>query len=152
LGWPRTGINKQQAAAFCNSIGGRLPTEAEWEFAARGPDNLLYPFGNEYDIEKATLRKISPPPLGQKPGGASWVGALDMSGGVSEWVQDWYGPFQVSGQQDPEGPEHGEYGLAKGGNWFAHASYLVRAAYRERLPAATANSTVGVRCVISVGG
>jgi formylglycine-generating enzyme required for sulfatase activity len=80
--WPRETVIWQEAADFCLQRGARLPTEAEWEFAARGPDALIYPFGNEYDIHKVTLNKISPAPVGQVPEGASWVSALDMSGGI----------------------------------------------------------------------
>ncbi len=70
-----------------------------------------------------------------------------MSGGISEWVADWYGPYPSSRQIDPDGPSEGEARIARGGSWFAHAAFFVRAAYREVLPPDTATSTVGFRCV-----
>lgn len=145
--WPRSSVNWQQAADFCQSKGGRLPTEAEWEFAARGPDGLLYPWGNTYDIEKATLRKISPAPVAEKPAGASWVGALDMGGGIGEWVWDWYGPYTSESKEDPNGPVRGEFRLVRGGDWFAHASFFVRTTFRDPLDPDFSSSKVGFRCV-----
>ena len=145
--WPRESVTWQEAADFCAQRGARLPTEAEWEFAGRGPDVTIYPFGNQYDIHKATLNKISPVPVGQKPEGASWVGVLDMSGGIAEWVVDWYGSYPPETQTDPGGPPSGELRIARGGSWFAHAAYFVRTAFREALSPDYATSVVGFRCV-----
>ena len=145
-GYPRSSVTWRQAADICAWRGARLPTEAEWEFAARGPDALIYPYGDEYDIHKPTLRKISPAEVGQKPEGASWVGALDMSGGISEWVADYYGGYPSESQTDPRGPIDGEQRVARGGSWFAHAAYFVRTTYREVLSPDHATSTVGLRC------
>ncbi len=144
--WPRETVTWQQAADYCLQRGARLPTEAEWEFAARGPDGLIYPWGNAYDIHLATLRKISPAPVGEKPEGASWVGALDLAGGMSEWVSDWYGPYPSGAEEDPGGPPSGEFRVARGGNWFAHAAFFVRTTFREPLDPAYATTTVGFRC------
>jgi formylglycine-generating enzyme required for sulfatase activity len=145
--WPRESVTWQEAVDFCTWRGARLPTEAEWEFAGRGPDTLIYPFGDQYDIHKVTLRKISPPPVGQKPEGASWVGALDMSGGISEWVADWYGSYSPEAGTDPVGPPNGELRIARGGSWFAHAAYFVRTTFREPLTPDYATSVIGFRCV-----
>jgi formylglycine-generating enzyme required for sulfatase activity len=146
LTWPRETVNWQQAVDFCEQRGARIPTEAEWEYAARGPDGLIYPWGNEYDINKATLRKISPAPVGEKPEGASWVGALDMSGGIGEWVFDWYGAYPSDEVVDPSGPVDGELRLVRGGDWFAHASFLVRTTFRDPLDPEYSTSSVGFRC------
>ena len=146
LSWPRESVNWQQAADFCRKRGARLPTEAEWEYAARGPDALIYPWGNDYDIHKATLRKISPAPVGEKPEGASWVGALDMSGGIGEWVNDWYGAYSVDIQFNPSGPSKGEFRIVRGGDWFAHASFFVRTTFRDPKNPEFATSSVGFRC------
>jgi formylglycine-generating enzyme required for sulfatase activity len=145
--WPVESVNWQGAADFCQERGARLPSEAEWEYAARGPDALIYPFGNEFDLARSTLRKISPAPVGEKPEGASWVGALDMSGGIGEWVQDWYGLYSGENQNDPTGPAEGEKRILRGGNWFAHAAFLVRSAFRDPVDPDYATSVVGFRCV-----
>jgi formylglycine-generating enzyme required for sulfatase activity len=145
--WPVESVSWQEAADFCQQRRARLPSEAEWEFAARGPDALIYPFGNEFDPAKPTLRKISPAPVGEKPAGASWVGALDMSGGIGEWVQDWYAPYPAENQSDPTGPANGEKHILRGGNWFAHAAFMVRAASREPVDPGYATSVTGFRCV-----
>jgi formylglycine-generating enzyme required for sulfatase activity len=145
--WPRESVIWQEAADFCAQRGARLPTEAEWEFAGRGPDGLIYPFGNHYDIHKVTLNKINPVPVGQKPEGASWAGVLDMSGGITEWVADWYGPYPPDKQTDPVGPPDGELRIVRGGSWFAHAAYFVRTTFREALSPDYFTSVVGFRCV-----
>ncbi len=144
--WPRESVTWQQAADFCQERGARLPTEAEWEYAARGPDALIYPWGNIYDIHKATLRKISPAPVGKKPDGASWVGALDMGGGIGEWVDTWYGAYTSETQTDPTGPPQGELRIVRGGDWFAHAAYFVRTTFRDPKTPDFATSSVGFRC------
>ncbi|MDA1330089.1 MAG: hypothetical protein DWG76_07830 [Chloroflexi bacterium] len=146
--WPREAVTWEMAAEFCEQRGGRLPTEAEWEFAARGPDATIYPFGDDYDIQRVTLRKISPPLVGEHPEGASWVGAQDMSGGVAEWVLDWFGPYSSAQVSDPEGPDEGQLRIAKGGGWFAHAAYQVRSAIREPYNVEYASSSVGFRCAL----
>lgn len=146
LTWPTESVSWRQAADFCQERGVRLPTEAEWEYAARGPDALIYPWGNEYDIDKATLRKISPAPVGEKPAGASWVGALDMSGGIGEWVNDWYAAYSFEAQTDPSGPSQGQYRVVRGGDWFAHASFFVRTTYRDPKDPEYTTSSVGFRC------
>ncbi|NOH12400.1 MAG: formylglycine-generating enzyme family protein [Chloroflexi bacterium] len=150
LNLPVQSITWQQAADYCEMRNARLPTEAEWEFAARGPDGLIYPFGNEYDINLVTLRKISPPPAAQIPEGASWVGAMDMSGGMGEWVADWYGLYSADPTTDPSGPANGDLRIVRGGTWFAHAAYFVRTTFREPLPPETATSSYGFRCVRSI--
>lgn len=145
---PIQGFTWQEAQDYCELRGGRLPTEAEWEYAARGPDGLIYPYGNEYSVELSTLRKIGPPVPGEIPEAASWVGALDMSGGMAEWVSDWFGPYSGDAQVDPQGAESGTLRVAKGGDWFAHAGFLMRAAVREALNPVFATSKNGFRCVV----
>lgn len=143
---PLQAIPWEEASNYCALRGARLPTEAEWEYAARGPDSLIYPWGNTYREDLATLRKISPPEIGQIPKGASWVGALDMSGGMAEWVHDWYGPYPQDKQVDPSGPPDGSDRILRGGDWFAHASFYVRAAFREPVDPGFATSKNGFRC------
>ena len=86
---PLQSVTRNGADAYCAWRAARLPTEAEWEYAARGPDSLLYPWGNEF-IADNVLRvheRARLPNVGSKPQGASWVGALDLSGSLFEWAQ-----------------------------------------------------------------
>jgi formylglycine-generating enzyme required for sulfatase activity len=90
---PRSNLTWFEARDFCASKGMRLPTEAEWEYAARGPDNLIYPWGSELVGDNLIFDQNSNGqtyPVNERPQGASWVGALDMSGNVFEWVSSLY--------------------------------------------------------------
>jgi iron(II)-dependent oxidoreductase len=78
---------------FCAWRNARLPSEAEWEYAARGPDNLLYPWGNEFKRDRIVRYEGQNPEVGSKPQGASWVGALDMAGSLFEWTNSLYMPY-----------------------------------------------------------
>ena len=102
------------AAAYCEWVGGRLPTEEEWEIAARGPTGPIYPWGNTFECSRGnfddeiTIDEYLVPggegcdgypltaPGGSFPSGVSWCGALDLSGNVWEWVADWYGEGPAS--------------------------------------------------------
>jgi iron(II)-dependent oxidoreductase len=78
---------------YCAWRNARLPSEAEWEYAARGPDNLLYPWGNEFKRDRIVRYEGQNPEVGSKPQGASWVGALDMVGSLFEWTNSLYMPY-----------------------------------------------------------
>jgi formylglycine-generating enzyme required for sulfatase activity len=93
---PRNCVNWHDAKAFCEDRDGHLPTEKEWEYSARGPNNLIYPWGNEF-IANNTIHKDTPvygntrtAPIGSAPDGVSWVGAMDMAGNVWEWTSSLY--------------------------------------------------------------
>jgi len=120
-----------EAEAYAHWRGGRLPTEAEWEYAARGPNSSSYPWGNEFDSGRCNLAgSTGLQPVGSYPNGASWVGALDMAGNVMEWVQDWLGSYTADPVVDPAGPSNGKVKVEKGG-WWSGTLYVARGAYRH---------------------
>jgi eukaryotic-like serine/threonine-protein kinase len=137
---PVVHISWHDADAYCAWAGGRLPTEAEWEYAARGPESLIYPWGNIFDGTRLNYCDQNCPrrdradedvddgyeftaPVGSYPGGASWIGALDLSGNVWEWTADWYAEdyYAQSPRENPTGPEEGEYRVLRGGDWWNSA-------------------------------
>ena len=130
---PRMCITWYEAQAYAAWRAGRLPTEAEWEYAARGPKSMVYPWGDAWDDTKANvISSVSPKPVGSYPKGASWVGALDMAGNAMEWVADWRDPnyYKTSPATDPTGPATGEIKVEKGG-WWGSNEFVARSAYRH---------------------
>ena len=120
-----------EAEAYARWRGGRLPTEAEWEYAARGPQSQVYPWGNEFDGSRCNVTGSDGlRPVGSFSTGASWVGARDMAGNAMEWVQDWLGEYTGGAVQDPVGPDSGKVKVEKGG-WWGGPSFAARSAYRH---------------------
>ncbi|MBL8163084.1 MAG: SUMF1/EgtB/PvdO family nonheme iron enzyme [Anaerolineae bacterium] len=152
---PRNCVSWVDASAFCEARGARLPTEAEWEYAARGPDGLRYPWGDTYDAARVigaddpTYGNRTTAPVGSRPGGASWVGALDMSGNLWEWVSTLYRAYPYRADDGREdGTNRTDLRVLRGGS-FGNATGNLRAANRGRLGPDLVNGNLGVRCARS---
>ena len=155
---PVVGVNWSDADAYCRMTARRLPTEAEWERAARDENERKFPWGDarpkaslalfgqmtqfSYDILK---------PVGSYPNGAGPYGTFDQAGNVAEWVQDWYdGEYYREGpERNPPGPAQGQYKMTRGGSWSDMPVYLLSASRTTKLPPGTRNGFIGFRCAQS---
>lgn len=145
---PRESITWVEATAYCQLRGAVLPTESQWEYAARGPQGLVYPWGNDFNADNVVYSGKTAP-VGSKRGGVSWVGAYDLSGNVWEWTSSLYKTYPydaTDGREDQN--NRSEYRVLRGGSWFDSGTVL-RAANRGRYVPSARDGLNGFRCARS---
>lgn len=144
---PAITVSWYGAKAYCEYRGKRLPSEAEWEKAARGTDGMAYPWGNEFDAHRANTdyRVGDTTPVGSCPDGVSPYGAYDMAGNVWEWVADWYQAYPGSDYRSDFWGQ--KYKVVRGGSWN-HPGYDARCTCRDIAHPARRILVVGFRCAM----
>jgi sulfatase modifying factor 1 len=149
---PVTQVSWFDAVSYCEWRGKRLPTESEWEKAARGIKGNVFPWGAIHPKGKATFNRkwrgiITMTDVGIYPAGKSVYGLYDMAGNVWEWVADWYDYkyYKKKIRENPKGPDTGEFKVVRGGSWVNHADSLHSAFRRWSRPEVRFNDT-GFRC------
>ena len=175
---PMNCVSWEMAGTYCKNNDRRLPTEAEWEYATRGPDGRIYPWGDEAPTAQhlnacgteclawAKTNKVSQQfpgalyqaddgfattaPVGKFPAGRSRFGPYDVVGNVWEWVADYEGPYQAGDQKDPTGPDTGQKRVIRGGAWNGSFPEWLHPAFRYAQDPKSQSHGVGFRCAKSL--
>ncbi len=155
--YPVTFVSWYGADAYCKYVGGRLPSETEWEYAAKGGKQIFFSYifrkynyaGSNTPEEVAWFRKNSENQLhktGQKK--SNRANLFDMSGNVAEWCADWYSPeyYKSAPERNPQGPENGQMKVHRGGSWY-NTPEMLRVTNRRASKPGTENATIGFRVV-----
>ncbi|MHB9133774.1 MAG: formylglycine-generating enzyme family protein [Armatimonadota bacterium] len=158
---PITNVSWDDASAYAAWAGMALPTEAQWEYAARGPEESNFPWGGTATAadpdngwgpglcafrENSLNAGISTWPVGSFPPAASWCGAHDLAGNIQEWCADWWGAYSLTPVTNPTGPASGYNRVIRGGSWSTD-DYDCRSIRRGMRNADTGLSDGGFRCV-----
>ena len=152
INYPVTGVNYEQASQYCSFVHGNLPTEAQWEKAARGPEGNIFPWGDEAP-SCSLLNFLScigkPTPINEYVEGVSFYSAFDMAGNTREWVLDWYSPsyYNESPTEDPLGPELGVKRSVRGSSYQDGGDSSL-SAHRFSLNPLESLPDLGFRCIV----
>jgi formylglycine-generating enzyme required for sulfatase activity len=156
--YPVAGVPLQDAVDYCAWAGGRLPTETEWEYAARGAQAYIFPWGDEFRCDGGDLYDpntacedgfTQPAPVGRYPAGRSWCGAFDLTGNVWEWVADEFGEYLLIPQTEVVLPISTNSHILRGGSWDYPPSFS-RSAYGYSVPPEADYHAVGFRGSVSL--
>jgi formylglycine-generating enzyme required for sulfatase activity len=164
-------VTWEMASLYCKAESKRLPTESEWEYATRGPDGRVYPWGDDPPTEKhlnacgaecvawgkdhkVALTALYPgsdgfattAPVGQYEAGRSRFGPYDVVGNVWEWVADWEGAYSAGEAQNPTGPANGEKKVIRGGAWNGSFASWLRPSFRYAQDPKATSHGIGFRC------
>ncbi len=146
--FPVIHVTYYDAERFCKHYGARLPTEAEWEYAARGPDGNQFPWDSQLQTEhwaNIAYWKGDTFWAGVLSRDRSYFGVMDMAGNVREWVYDWFGNYLEDDVNNSEGPESGNAKVIRGGGWLSSVN-TARSAARGAMTPNTSTNYLGFRC------